>query len=105
MVQPAIIWRRRTSSAGSRSDGLALGAVLGKKRVHLLRPADPFCPVTLAGQLGFQLVIREHRPALEVDSHHLARADAATFDDALFRHTTTMPVSDPAITRPSSVTT
>ena len=63
-----------------------LGAVLGKKRVHLLRPADPFCPVTLAGQLGLQLVIREHRATLEVDSHHLAGADAAAFDDALFRH-------------------
>ena len=83
MVQPAIIWRRRTSSAGSRSDGLA--PFLASVSICCDRPIH-FCPVTLAGQLGLQLVIREHRAALEVDTHHLARADAAAFDDALFRH-------------------
>ena len=58
--------------------------ILRQQCFHLLGPACPFAPVTLAGQLGLQRVIRKHLATCQINAHHLARPNAATLDDAIF---------------------
>ena len=66
--------------------GRGLAAILCQQRVHLLRPARPLSPIALASQFGLQRIIREHFAACQINAHHLAGADPATFNDTVFRH-------------------